>query len=247
MNLPCWAEGLTGRQAVVTGASRGIGRAVAVALHAAGADVVAVARSEAGLADLARGHPGISSHVADVREREFHTWLAAGNVDILINNAGTNTPLPMEEVPSTVLDEMLDLNVRSMFLVAQSAVRAMLAHGRGGAIVNMSSQMGHVGSPGRTVYCMTKHAVEGLTKAMAVELAPRGIRVNSVAPTFVATDWTAKMFENPEFEKFVLGMIPNGRLATPEEVAAACVYLASPAAAMITGTSLVVDGGWTAR
>jgi NAD(P)-dependent dehydrogenase (short-subunit alcohol dehydrogenase family) len=142
---------------------------------------------------------------------------------------------------------MLGLNVRSAFLTAQAAVRSMLRHGRGGSIVNMTSQMGHVGSPGRTVYCMTKHALEGLTKAMAVELAPSGIRVNSVAPTFVETPLTLPMLDNPEFRRFVLDSIPLGKMASTNDVAAAVLYLASSAAGMVTGTSLLVDGGWTAR
>jgi NAD(P)-dependent dehydrogenase (short-subunit alcohol dehydrogenase family) len=118
---------------------------------------------------------------------------------------------------------------------------------RGAAIINMSSQMGHVGAPRRTVYCMTKHAIEGLTKAMAVELAPQGIRVNTVAPTFVETPMTAPMFAQPEFARWALERIPMGRLGTPEEVAAAVAWLASPAAGLVTGTSLRLDGGWTAQ
>jgi NAD(P)-dependent dehydrogenase (short-subunit alcohol dehydrogenase family) len=137
--------------------------------------------------------------------------------------------------------------VRSAYLAAQAAVRSMLRHGRGGVILNITSQMGHVGSPNRTVYCMTKHALEGLTKAMAVELAPHGIRVNAIAPTFVETELTAPMLKDPAFRKFVTEMIPMGRTARLEEVAAAAVYLASPAAQIITGHSLLVDGGWTAR
>jgi NAD(P)-dependent dehydrogenase (short-subunit alcohol dehydrogenase family) len=153
----------------------------------------------------------------------------------------------MSEVPTELLDRMLALNVRSAYLTAQAAVRSMLASGNGGSIINITSQMGHVGSPRRTVYCMTKHALEGLTKAMAVELAPDGIRVNAVAPTFVETPMTQPMLDDPEFKRFVLDSIPLRRLATTRDVASAVLYLASPAAAMVTGTSLLVDGGWTAR
>jgi NAD(P)-dependent dehydrogenase (short-subunit alcohol dehydrogenase family) len=140
----------------------------------------------------------------------------------------------------------LNLNVKGAFLVAQAAARRMAA-GKGGSIVNMSSQMGHVGSPRRSVYCMTKHAIEGLTKALAVELAPKSIRVNTVAPTFAETPMTRPFFEDPAFRDSVLSQIPIGRLAKVEDIMGAIVFLASPAAAMITGTSLLVDGGWTAR
>lgn len=234
---------LHGRTAVVTGASRGLGLAIAKGLAGAGAHVLGVARNIDELADV----PGVEPWAANVCDPDFHRALAGRHVDILVNNAGTNQPMPIDQVPVDVLDRMLDLNVRAAFLTAQAAARSMLAHGVAGAIVNMTSQMGHVGSPGRTVYCMTKHALEGLTKAMAVELAPSGIRVNSVAPTFVETPMTAPMLQNPEFRAFVLGSIPMGRLASVGDVAAAVLYLCSPAAAMVTGTSLLVDGGWTAR
>ena len=240
--LPIWAAGLAGKHTVVTGASRGLGAAIAAALADAGAQVTAVARNFEG-----EGDARITQWPADVTDPGFHADLATRQVDILVNNAGMNRPNPIVEMPVADLDAMLELNVRAAFLVAQAAVRSMLAHGRGGAIINMSSQMGHVGSPGRTAYCLTKHAIEGLTKAMAVELAPANIRVNSVAPTFIDTPWTSAMFADPKFRDFVIGMIPLGRLGNPADVAAAVVYLASPAAAMVTGTSLVVDGGWTAR
>ena len=149
------------------------------------------------------------------------------------------------------LDAMLDLNVRACFVAAQAAVQVMLKSAdlaeHGASVVNMSSQMGHVGSPNRTVYCMTKHAVEGLTKAMAVELADKNIRVNSIGPTFSETPMVQRIVDTPEKKEFVTSRIPMGRLAKLEDVAAAAVYLASPAASMVTGTHLIVDGGWTAQ
>ena len=245
--LPIWAQGLSGKHAVVTGGSKGLGRAICVALMQAGARVTAVARDPEGLAELAADHPAIQTWQADVNDTAFGAELAQRRVDIFVNNAGTNNPMPMIDVPIDVLDQMLNLNVRAAYLAAQGAARSRVQAGTGGAVVNMTSQMGHVGSPGRTVYCMTKHALEGLTKAMAVELAPHNIRVNSVAPTFIETQMTAPMLAKPEFRAFVDDMIPLGRIGKPDDVAAAVIYLASPAANMVTGTSLLVDGGWTAR
>ena len=172
-------------------------------------------------------------------------------LDILINNAGMNIPEPFVEVSESHLDEMLALNVRAAFLVAQVAARKMLEASdrieKGGIIINMSSQMGHVGAERRTVYCMTKHAIEGLTKAMAIELAPKNIRVNAIAPTFLETPMTASFLANPEFRNWVMSRIPLGRMGRLDEIAGAIVFLASPSASLITGTSLVIDGGWTAR
>ena len=245
--MPIWAQGLSGKQAVVTGGSKGLGRAICVALSQAGASVTAVARDLVALSELSAEHPAIQSWQVDVNDPAFGHELAGRGVDIFVNNAGTNSPMPMVDVPVDILDEMLNLNVRAAYLAAQGAARAMLQAGSGGVIINMTSQMGHVGSPGRTVYCMTKHALEGLTKAMAVELAPHNIRVNSVAPTFIETPMTAPMLAKPDFRAFVDDMIPLGRIGKPDDVAAAVIYLASPAANMVTGTSLLIDGGWTAR
>jgi len=186
---------LDGRTAVVTGAGRGLGRACALALARSGARVLAVARTATDLAALAAEADGIEPWVADVTDDAFLARLESlPALDVLVNNAGTNTPQPFVDVEDAVLDRMLDLNVRAAFRASRAAARAMLRTGRGGSIIHMTSQMGHVGSPRRTVYCMTKHALEGLTKAMAVELAPQAIRVNSVAPTFVETDLTRPMF-----------------------------------------------------
>lgn len=240
---------LDGQVALVTGAGRGIGRACAEGLAEAGARVIAVARTDDDLAEL-RAHPSgrIDTWVGDVTDSTFAARVEAiEGLSILVNNAGGNRPQAFLDVDTESLDFVIDLNVRAAFRVAQAAVKAMLAQRIEGSIVNMSSQMGHVGSPKRTVYCMTKHAVEGLTKAMAVELAPQGIRVNAVAPTFVETPLTKPMLDDPEFREFVMGMIPLKKLARYEDVVAAVLYLVSPGAGMVTGHSLKVDGGWTAH
>ena len=240
---------LDGQVALVTGAGRGIGRACAEGLARAGASVIAVARSESDLAELAAQASGrISTWSADVTtDRLIERIASVDGLSILVNNAGGNRPQPFVDVDTESLDIVIDLNVRAAFRVAQAAARTMLKQQIEGSIVNMSSQMGHVGSPNRTVYCMTKHAVEGLTKAMAVELAPHGIRVNSVAPTFVETPLTKPMLDDPEFQEFVYRMIPLKKLARVDDVVAAVMYLVSPGAGMVTGHSLKVDGGWTAH
>ncbi|MGI9237000.1 MAG: SDR family NAD(P)-dependent oxidoreductase [Woeseiaceae bacterium] len=242
-------QSLHGQVAIVTGAGRGIGRGCAEALADAGARVIAVARSKKDLAKIGTHDSGlIETWSADVTSDELPERIEAlEGLSILVNNAGGNRPQPFVEVDTDSLDFVIDLNVRAAFRVAQAATQAMLAQGIGGSIVNMSSQMGHVGSPHRSVYCMTKHAIEGLSKAMAVELAPHGIRVNTVAPTFVETPLTKPMLDDPEFREFVLGMIPMKKLAGVDDVVAAVLYLVSPGAAMVTGHSLRVDGGWTAH
>ena len=244
---PAWARGLDGKVAIVTGAGRGLGRACAVSLSEAGAQVIAVARTQSDLDALSEEASGvIETWALDATSDALLEQIEAlGQLDVLVNNAGINRPQPFLEVTDENLDLLLNLNVRAAFRVARSAARVMVRQ-QSGSIIHMSSQMGHVGSPTRTVYCATKHALEGLSRAMAVELAPQGIRVNTVAPTFIATPMAMPMLEDPDFKSFVLGMIPMGRIGQPEEVAAAVLYLASPAAAMVTGTSLNVDGGWTA-
>jgi NAD(P)-dependent dehydrogenase (short-subunit alcohol dehydrogenase family) len=243
---------LDGKIALVTGAGRGIGRAVALALAEAGAELVLNSRTPAELdrlaAEIAEAGGSARTLPFDVTDGAAlrAAFAGIGRLDILVNNAGFNRPQPFLEVDEATLDRMLTLNVRAVFLAAQAAARLMVGNG-GGVIVNMSSQMGHVGSEcDRTVYVMTKHAVEGLTKAMAAELAPRGVRVVSIAPTFVVTPLTAPFFEDATFRKWVTDRIPMGRLGTVEEVASAVVFLASPAASLVTGSSLLVDGGWTA-
>jgi NAD(P)-dependent dehydrogenase (short-subunit alcohol dehydrogenase family) len=167
--------------------------------------------------------------------------------DVLVNNAGCNRPGPFVDATEEAFDTVIGLNVRAAFFVAQAFARRLIAAGRPGAIINVSSQMGHVGAVGRTIYCASKHAVEGLTKALAVELAPHGIRVNSICPTFIETAMTKPYFEVESFRRDVLGKIKLGRLGRPEDVMGAVVYLASPAAALVTGAALLIDGGWTAE
>ena len=247
-DLPVWARGIEGHVALVTGAGRGLGRACALALSGAGARVIAISRTAGELESLAEAAPGpVETWVEDVLGDALLARIEAlERLDVLVNNAGTNQPQPFIEVTDEVLDTMLNLNVRAAFRVARNAARVMMKRGSG-SIVNMSSQMGHVGSPGRAVYCMTKHGIEGLTKAMAVELGPHGIRVNTVSPTFIETPLTRPFLEDPKFAEFVMGMIAMKRLGTVDEVAAAVLYLASPASGIVTGTSLRVDGGWTAH
>lgn len=237
---------LTGKRAVVTGASRGIGRAICETLHAAGAEIIPVARPSEALDQLVTALPErCTPWAGDAASDDFLSFLrSCDQIDILVNNVGTNVPKPMNEITDEELDRMLDLNVRTTYRVSREVLSCMP---NGGRIVHISSQMGHVGSPNRTVYCMTKHAIEGLTKAMAVELADRGIRVNSVAPTFVETPMTKPMLADPEFSAFVKRMIPLGTVASTDDIAQAVLYLCGPAGKMITGHSLVVDGGWTAQ
>jgi len=239
--------------AVVTGAGRGLGRACALALADAGAEVMLVSRTQAELDALAaeiRGRGGAArALVCDILDPgEVAARIEAlARIDILVNNAGGNIPEPFVEVTEERLERIVNLNVKAAFRVGQAAARRMIAGGRGGSIIQMSSQMGHVGAANRTVYCMTKHAVEGLTKAMAVELAPHGIRVNAIGPTFILTPLTRPFFENKAFREDALASIPLGRLGELEDIMGAVVFLSSPAAALITGASLTVDGGWTAR
>lgn len=238
---------LDGKVAMVTGAGKGIGRACSEVLAAAGAKVIVVARTASDLETLQQAYPDhIETWVEDVSQSRFLQRVSnLRQLDVLVNNVGTNRPQPFIEVEEEALDLMLNLNVRTAFLTAQAAARVMVRSGSG-SIIHMSSQMGHVGAARRSVYCMTKHAIEGLTKAMAVELAPLGVRVNSVAPTFIETPLTRPMFEDPAFREEVLGKIPMQRIGQVEEVANAVLFLASPASSLVTGDSLKTDGGWTA-
>ncbi len=248
---------LHGQTALVTGAGRGLGAGAAIALAEAGADLVLLSRTASELEIVAervrregREARQVVCDVTDTAALET-AFGDLDELDIVVNNAGTNFPGPFLELPIERLDMMLDLNLRAALMVARLAVDRMLRapdrRERGGAIINMSSQMGHVGAPNRVVYCTTKHGLEGMTKALALELAKTGIRVNSIGPTFFESPLARPMLADPEFRRDVLGRIALGRLGKTEDLMGAIVFLASPAAAMITGTSLLVDGGWTAR
>lgn len=242
---------LDGRVAVVTGAGRGIGRGCALALAGAGADVVLVSRSRDELEDAAAEARQLGARATvrpcDVTDaKSVHdAFDEIERVDVLVASAGGNRPQPFLDVTPAALDWGWQLNVRGTFLCSQAAARRMIAGGRGGAIVHLSSQMGHVGAPRRTVYCATKHAIEGLTKAMALELAPYGIRVNAVAPTFVETPMTAPFLEDPQFRDEALQRIPLGYFGQVDDVAAAVLFAVR--SRLMTGASLRVDGGWTAQ
>ena len=250
MTLPITpAFRLDGQRALVTGASKGIGRAGAVALATAGAEVVLAARTLAEMEEtvaelVAAGHRARAVRL-DVTDRAAvrAAVAAEGPFDVLLNNAGTNIREPFLEVPDSSVDMLLDLNIRAMFTVAQAVAQGMAAAGRAGAIINLSSVNGHVSGANRSVYTATKHAVEGLTKAMAFELGPKGIRVNAIAPGFVETPLTQGVLADPTFRDRVVRSMPLGRLAQVEDMMGAVVFLASPASAMVTGLSLVIDGG----
>ncbi|HXW24487.1 MAG TPA: SDR family NAD(P)-dependent oxidoreductase, partial [Xanthobacteraceae bacterium] len=231
---------LDGKRALVTGAGRGIGLAAAAALAEAGAQVMLAARTpgeieEAAAALRARGHSAdaLALDVTDLAAVQAAVSRAAP-FEILVNNAGTNRPAPFTEVTVEDFDAVFALNVRAAFFVAQAVARALVAAGRPGSIINISSQMGHVGGPRRSVYCASKHAMEGFTKAMAIELAPHKIRVNTLGPTFVETPLTRPFFANDAFRKDVLAKIKLGRLGQVEDLTGAVVFLASDASALMT-------------
>jgi len=244
---------LDGRRALVTGAGRGIGLTAAAALADAGAHVTLVARTakeieEAAETIRARGQKAdaLALDVTDIAA--VRDALAAREpYQVLVNNAGMNRPKMLPEVTVEDYDAIFSLNVRAAFFMAQTVALRLLAAKLPGSIINISSQMGHVGAARRTVYCASKHAMEGFTKAMAIELAPHNIRVNSLGPTFLETPMTRPFFENKAFRDEVLSKIKLGRLGQLEELTGAIVFLASDASSLMTGSALVLDGGWTAE
>ena len=244
---------LTGKRALVTGAGRGIGLAMAAALAQAGAAVTLAARTaseiEEAAADLRLDGCQADALQLDVlRVADAAALIAtAGPFHILVNNAGVNRPKPVCEVSVEDYDAVLDLNLKSAFFAAQAVARGMIDAGIAGSLIHIGSQMGHVGAAGRTLYCASKWGLEGMSKAFALDLAPYGIRSNTIAPTFIETTLTAPFLADAAFRKSVLSKIKLGRLGTAEDLMGAVVFLASPAAALITGTSLLIDGGWTAE
>jgi NAD(P)-dependent dehydrogenase (short-subunit alcohol dehydrogenase family) len=241
---------LDGRVALVTGAGRGLGRGCAAELAAAGATVVLVARTTAQV-EAAAAEIGGVAHVADMTdERQAERAVAAasalGDLRVLVTAAGTNRPGPAHVYAVADWDALFAVNVRATFLACRAVGAVLLRARAGGSLVTVSSQMGAVGYPGRAAYCASKHAVEGLTRALAVEWARAGVRVNAVAPTFVETPLTRPMLADPAFRADVLARIPAGRLAEVADVARAVRYLACDASASVTGHVLRVDGGWTA-
>ena len=242
------------KYALVTGAGKGIGRACSIALAEAGATVIGLSRTQSDLNKLQKDIKKVKGKLIKVNcdvmnFKDLSDKLKKIKlIDILVNNAGTNIPEPFEKVQQKSMNYLVDLNLKAAFNVAQIVAKKMLKNKkRGGSIINMSSQLGHVGMSGRNVYNMTKFGIEGLTKGMGVELASKNIRVNTVAPTFVETPMVKRFFKNKKFKKLALGNIPMGKAATESDVATAVCFLASDAAGMITGTSLLIDGGWTAK
>ncbi|PWW01924.1 NAD(P)-dependent dehydrogenase (short-subunit alcohol dehydrogenase family) [Hoeflea marina] len=243
---------LTGRRALVTGAGRGIGRAIAAALAEAGAEVTLLARTgaevEAGAAEIRAAGGRARAEICDVTDvAAFAALIAAGPVyDIFVNNAGTNRPKPLSDVTEDDFDAVIGLNLRAAVFAAQAVTARMIAGKKPGSVINISSQMGHVGAANRTLYCASKWAIEGFTKSLAVELGSHGIRVNTICPTFIETPMTRPMLADPAFRRSVMQKIKLGRLGRPEDVADAAVYLASDASSLMTGSALMLDGGWTA-
>ena len=248
---------LKNKTAIVTGAGKGIGRACAIALAEAGSNLVIISRTKKDLDQVSKVIKKLKvkckSYVCDITNYNQIKDIInkQSKIDILVNNAGNNIPEHFTKVKTKNMEYLVKINTIATFNLAQLCALKMLKSKNrkkiGGAIVNMSSQMGHVGGPIRSVYNMTKFGLEGLTKGMSIDLAKYNIRVNTVCPTFVVTPMTKKFFKDKKFIKEVLGNIPLGRFAELSDVATAVVYLASDAASMITGTSLLVDGGWTAR
>jgi NAD(P)-dependent dehydrogenase (short-subunit alcohol dehydrogenase family) len=245
------------KTALVTGAGKGIGKACAIALAEAGANLIILSRTKSDLEKVEKQITKLKrkckSYICDVSNYDDvkSVFNKISSLDILVNNAGTNRPDHFTKIKKEDMDYVVDLNMKAAFHVAQMAAKVMLKSknikSKGGSIINMSSQLGKVGAPNRSIYNMTKFGLEGLTRGMALDLAKKNIRVNTVCPTFVETPMVKKFFKDKKFKKAMMNNIPLGRLGTDSDIATAVVYLASNASSMITGSSLVIDGGWTAK
>lgn len=246
------SQRLDGRRALVTGAGRGIGLACAAALAQAGAHVVVAARTVAEIDEVAesiRRDGGSAESIAlDITELHTATQCVDGlePFHILVNNAGTNRPATFLDVTVDDFDFLVSLNLRATFFITQMVVRRMVQHGIQGSVINISSDMGLVGGPNRTVYCATKHGMEGMTKAMAIDLGTHGIRINTICPTFIETPLARSFLSKEEVRRWVLSRIKLGRIGKVEDLMGAVVFLASDASALMTGSAMVVDGGWAA-
>lgn len=241
---------LDGKRALVAGGSRGIGLGCAVALAEAGAHVIVAARNavqvRAAVNEMAQAGFSAEALVLDVTDVAAvrDAFDSIGPVDVLVNSAGLARHSPALETTPEDFDAVAAVNIKAAYFLAQAAARQMV--GRGGSIIQISSQMAHVGGIDRAVYCGTKHAVEGMTKAMAIEWGPQSIRVNTICPTFILTDLTKPTFDDPEKRAWIEAKIKLPRVGQVEDVMGACLFLASDASALVTGTSILVDGGWTA-
>ncbi len=244
---------LDGRRALVTGGTRGIGLGAATALAEAGAEVTITARTADDVATTVAALEACGFAARGQALDVTDTAAVAGFLDaeppfdILVNSAGGARHAHFLDVVEADFDAIIALNLKALLFVSQSVARKLVAAGKPGSIIHISSQMGHVGGPRRTVYSASKFAVEGLTKSMAIELGPHNIRVNTIAPTFVETELSAKNLSDPDFRSWVLGKIKLGRLASVEDIMGPVLLLATDAGAMITGSTLMVDGGWTAE
>lgn len=243
---------LEGRRALVAGASSGIGAACAVALAEAGAEVTLAARSQDKLNALAEDMAAagmraktLTLDVADVAATEA-TLAKTGPYDVLVNSAGLARHGPAVDTTEDDFDTVSDLNIKGAYFLTRAVAKGLIGAGKPGSLINISSQMAHVGGIDRAVYAATKHAVEGFTKAMAIEWGPHQIRVNTICPTFIKTALTASTFANPERRKWIEDKIKIGRIGEVEDIMGGVLYLACDASALVTGTALMIDGGWTA-
>ena len=244
---------LDGRRAIVTGASSGIGLGAAAALAQAGAEVVLVARKAAELqavAEAIRAAGGkAEARACDITDLAATAAMVAeaGPFDVMVNSAGLARHAPALNTTPEDYDTAMNLNLKAAYFLTREVARGMIAAGIRGSLINVSSQMGHVGGPDRAVYCANKHALEGMTKAMALEWAPKGVRVNTLCPTFIRTPLGEQTLAIPERKAWILSKIKLGRVGEIADLMGPVVFLASDASAMVTGTHLIVDGGWTAE